>query len=541
MTEPDRRKLFGEIAVEKGMATPGNVEECLEAQKSMAELGMPQKIGEIMAGRGIISAGQVAEVLAAQSRKSVKDIIDGYEIISKLGQGGMGAVFKARKTDLDRIVALKILPPKYSEDGPFLKRFMREAKLAAQLNHPSIVGCIDAGVSNGHYFLAMEFAEGRTLQDVLKDRGFLPEAEALEITRQAAHALKHAQSKGLVHRDIKPGNIILQGDGAIKLCDMGLAKDVLSKDESNQITQAGVAVGTPYYISPEQAQGLDEVDWRADVYSLGATLFHLLTGDVPFRASSPAAVLVKHFSEPLVPPRKANPAVSPAASRLVEIMMAKSPEARFGSPSDLIEAVEKTMRGEIPEAPGVPDETRACRSPSGSGFKSAAAIAAKGAVTARRELSGLGRSRFFLAAAALSAIVSAVAVTLIITRNQNRNADEVRPTWSDAPPAPAPKPAETDVRLVEKPDPGKKPAPLAEADPAMLKQYEEQITGIEDQIADLRSDFEALRNALRESGRKPGAGEKEIAAALGRKIEEMEKKLKEYSDGLAGNMKDRGK
>ncbi|MHC4600994.1 MAG: serine/threonine-protein kinase, partial [Planctomycetota bacterium] len=249
-------RLFGEIAVDEGLATPEQIREALQVQEDLRRMDMPDKIGQILIKRNVLTRAQVVSILKKQGAKSIQEIIEGFEIRDKIGQGGMGAVFRAIQRSTGREVALKILPPKAHPDGTFLKRFLREAKVAAQLNHPHIVQCIDAGVSRGHHYIAMEYVRGEDLDTRLRREGKILETEALRITGQVARALDHAYRKGLIHRDIKPSNIMIAEDGEAKLLDLGLAKAVGKPDSSTEhrITQTGVAVGTPSYIAPEQAQ-----------------------------------------------------------------------------------------------------------------------------------------------------------------------------------------------------------------------------------------------------------------------------------------------
>ncbi|GEM_PF-2623701 len=352
------RRLFGEIAVDKGFATSEGIHEALSVQENLRRMDMSEKIGQILLRRKSMTKEQVLSVLREQGAKPIQEIIEGYEIREKIGQGGMGAIFRAVQISTDRDVALKILPPRFNSDETYLKRFLREARVAAQLNHPNIVRCIDAGECNGHYYIAMEFVRGRDLDALIREREAFDEQEALGIVEQVAEALQHAARKNLIHRDIKPSNIMISTeDGLAKLLDLGLAKAIGpgTASESNAITQTGVAVGTPAYISPEQAQGERNLDIRSDFYSLGATLFHMLTGSAPYAAPSAAGVLVKHISDPVPRADRVDPSISKATARLIEIMMGKSPGERFQDPDALLQALRKTKAGEITPFPGPSD------------------------------------------------------------------------------------------------------------------------------------------------------------------------------------------
>ncbi|MBI3831058.1 MAG: protein kinase [Planctomycetes bacterium] len=272
--------------------------------------------------------------------------IGGYEILSKLGAGAMGAVYKARQPGLDRIVALKVLPPAIAKDAKYIERFQREARASAALNHPNIVQGIDVGrdEDSGLWYFAMEFVDGKSLRSIQKEEGALPERRALEYGRDVARALECAAKHGFVHRDIKPDNVLVPSGGEAKLADLGLAKRTESEDA--HLTQSGQAVGTPHYMSPEQARGEnDQLDIRSDIYSLGATLFHLVTGKPPFEGPTGAVVMSKHLTEKTPLAHQVSERLSEPCSRLIAKMMHKQKEQRIQSPSELIEQIERVLNG----------------------------------------------------------------------------------------------------------------------------------------------------------------------------------------------------
>jgi eukaryotic-like serine/threonine-protein kinase len=287
--------------------------------------------------------------------------VGGYEILSKLGQGGMGAVFKARQKSLDRTVALKILPPTIAKDKVFIERFQREARATAKLNHPNIVQGIDVGKddASGLWYFAMEYVEGPSLQKMLKDQKVIPEKRALEIARDIAQALECASHNGFVHRDIKPDNILLTQRGEAKLADLGLAKQI-SDDAS--LTQSGQSVGTPHYMAPEQARGaMNEIDIRTDIYALGGTLFHLVTGRTPFAGSSgdtSAVIMTRHLTEPVPKAKGVNPEISDACSKLISRMLQKKREQRVQTPAALIEQIDEILNGDAPASEVVARHSR---------------------------------------------------------------------------------------------------------------------------------------------------------------------------------------
>jgi serine/threonine-protein kinase len=281
---------------------------------------------------------------------SVGQQIPGYQILSKLGAGAMATVFKAKQLSLDRIVAIKVLPKKFSENPEYVQRFYKEGKAAAKLNHPNIVQAIDVGEANGYHYFVMEYVEGHRLYDEIMQKQvegkLFSEARALEVIIQIARALHHAHSQGLIHRDVKPKNIMITSDGIVKLADMGLAR--AASDLAAAAAEAGRAYGTPYYISPEQIRGEVDIDFRADIYSLGATFYHMVTGRVPFEASTPMAVMQKHLKEPIIPPDHVNMSLTAGVGEIIEVMMAKDRRQRYGSTRDLLLDLEAVRAGKPP-------------------------------------------------------------------------------------------------------------------------------------------------------------------------------------------------
>jgi hypothetical protein len=265
--------------------------------------------------------------------------IGGYEIVRKLGEGGMGAVYEARQVSLDRSVALKILPRNLASNTGFITRFKRESMAAAKLNHTNIVQVYDVGQEQGTYFFAMEFVEGKTLHDIMVEEGRLDPSTAAGYIIQAARGLEYAHRKNLIHRDIKPENIMVNEEGVAKVADLGLARHMT--EEQFSVTATGAAIGTPYYMAPEQASDAKRVDHRADIYSLGCTLYELVTGRPPYDGASAYEILTKHKKEPLTYPEAINPQVSKELSAIVRKMMAKQKEDRFQSLREVIRALEE--------------------------------------------------------------------------------------------------------------------------------------------------------------------------------------------------------
>ena len=254
-----------------------------------------------------------------------------YEVLEELGRGGMGRVFRARHVTLEREVALKLLAGQFSEDEFYVQRFLKEARAAARLNHPGIVQIYDFGQVGAHWYLAMELVEGRSLAHFLKTWGRFSEQNAIVLARQTLAALGVAHAAGIVHRDIKPDNVILGKKGVVKLVDLGLAKRIDDPGASS----TGFAAGTPYYISPEQIEGRADVDGRADLYSLGASLFQLVTGQVPFPGSSSAVIMSRHLNERAPDPRTFTPELSEGFCAAVLRLLARERDRR---PKDAGEA-----------------------------------------------------------------------------------------------------------------------------------------------------------------------------------------------------------
>ncbi len=337
---------LGKVVVEKNLATPEEVAECLAEQRRLASESSQTSLARLLLEKGIVTRRQLKRVAESLEAYRPAQQIPGYQILSWLGAGAMARVCKARQLSLDRPVAIKILPRRYSENPEYVERFYKEGQAAAKLNHPNIVQAIDVGEAGGYHYFVMEYVEGHTLYDELAKGKVFSEAEALRIIIQIARALAHAHERGLIHRDVKPKNIMITEDGSVKLADMGLAR--LATDEQAAQAEAGRAFGTPYYISPEQIRGEVDIDFRADIYSLGATLYHLVTGRVPFEGPTPAAVMHKHLKEPLTPPDHINTSLSVGLGEVVEVMMAKRREDRYPSTKDLLVDLEAVARGEPP-------------------------------------------------------------------------------------------------------------------------------------------------------------------------------------------------
>jgi serine/threonine-protein kinase len=340
--------LVGRLVIDQGLATPDEVQHCLEISKSGTAAGdaSQRSLIQLLVDNQYVTKRQVARLRERVEAERSGQKIPGYKVLGKLGAGAMATVFKAKQLSLDRSVAIKVLPRKFSSNPQFIERFYAEGRAAAQLNHPNIVQAYDVGKAGDYHYFVMEYVEGRTVfDDIVKHKRFA-EAEAIDIAIQTAEALMHAHEKGLIHRDVKPKNIMISSEGIAKLADMGLARAISDKEMAE--AEQGKAFGTPYYISPEQIRGEIKIGPPADIYSLGATLYHMVTGNVPFDGKNPSAVMHKHLKAELVAPDHVNPKLSAGISEVIEMMMAKAPKDRYQSCKDLLVDLRAVRKGEQP-------------------------------------------------------------------------------------------------------------------------------------------------------------------------------------------------
>jgi Flp pilus assembly protein TadD/predicted Ser/Thr protein kinase len=276
-----------------------------------------------------------------------------YRIVEQLGSGGMATVYKAYHAALDRYVAIKVLHPAFKGDENFLARFQREARVVANLEHPNIVPVYDFSEHEGSPYLVMRFVEGQTLKARL-NRGQLTLPEILHVIRPMGAALTYAHEQGVLHRDIKPSNVLLADDGRVFLTDFGLAR--IAQTGESSLTRDAM-VGTPYYISPEQAMGKSELDARTDIYAFGVVLYELFTGRVPFQADTPFAVIHDHIYAPLPLPSSINPDLPPPLERVLLKALSKEPDDRYSTAAELVVAVEEAISGIAALPPARPAAT----------------------------------------------------------------------------------------------------------------------------------------------------------------------------------------
>ena len=294
----------------------------------------------------------------AVSDSLIDTLFDGrYRIVRKLGAGGMADVYLAEDQELGRRVAIKILNDRHANDGQFVERFRREAKNAAALNHPNIVSIYDRGEAEDTYYIAMEYLDGRTLKELIVGHGQAPIKVAVEYARQILSALRFAHRHGIVHRDIKPHNVLVDREGRVKVTDFGIARAGTS-----QMTETGSIVGTAQYLSPEQARG-GEVDQRSDLYSLGVVLYELLTGKTPFEGDSPVEIAMKHLSTPPRPPSELRPEIPPELDMVVLRALAKNPDDRYQSADEMEADLERVARGAPVAAATADSATQVLRTP----------------------------------------------------------------------------------------------------------------------------------------------------------------------------------
>ena len=291
----------------------------------------PNELAREVNRRGWLTPFQIREIYKG---RGIDLRLGPYLLLDLLGEGGMGRVYKAFHTRLGREVALKVIRKEKLSKSNALQRFQQEIRAVAHLSHPNVVLALDADEADGTPFYAMEFVEGTDLTKLVQHHGPIPFPIACEYIRQAAMGLQHAFERGLVHRDVKPSNLLVTPKGQVKVLDLGLAmlKEVPGSDVSGRVTQDGLVIGTPDFLAPEQAQNPAGVDIRADVYGLGATLYYLITGKVPFEGESPTDKLIKHITEPPPSLRVLRPEVPPALDMLVQAMMAKRPDDRPPTP-----------------------------------------------------------------------------------------------------------------------------------------------------------------------------------------------------------------
>ncbi|MCY3023360.1 MAG: protein kinase [Planctomycetota bacterium] len=305
---------------------------------SKSEQGSPLKFGDR------IKIGDTELELVDEKSEPVNIDIPGYQVLERIGAGGMGTVYKAKQQSMDRIVALKILNERYSANAEFVDRFIREARAAGQLNHPNVIHVHDISRANGRHYFSMEFVDGPSVKELLRLEKRIGVTRALDIVLQTAKALEFSHENKIIHRDVKPDNIMLTKEGIVKLADLGIAKSFDEKGPSPKEHRR--VMGTPHYMAPEQALG-KAIDHRVDIYSLGATFYHMVTGKTPFSGSTANEILKAHIQESLPPIQELTPDVPDPVCFIIERMMAKLPEKRYPDMAKVIADIERVQRGNV--------------------------------------------------------------------------------------------------------------------------------------------------------------------------------------------------
>jgi len=319
------------LAVKRGFAS----DEQIDAISIAVEHEPDQSFGELLVKLQALTPSQYERLRNDVESERTGQRIPGFTMLGKIGSGASATVFKARQTSLDRLVAIKVLPKRFSKHQEFIDRFYAEGRAAAQLNHPNIVQAYDVGNADDCYYFVMEFVQGDTVYELTQKTGTVGEERALEIVIELADALKHAHENDLIHRDVKPKNIIITSSGQSKLADLGLARTISDIEKAE--AEAGQTFGTPYYMSPEQVRGDRDIGPPADIYGLGATFYHMLTGDPPFAGSSSKQVMESHLNEMPKPPDARNSNVSPGISDVVLKMLAKEIDQRYTDCAELLD------------------------------------------------------------------------------------------------------------------------------------------------------------------------------------------------------------
>ena len=353
---PDKR--FAEYVLKSKLVTPAQLEEARRSQDAALSIGTTMSLAEALVRMKALTSSQrgvIEKRLTTQSSSGIQRLGQ-YRLLRRVGSGAMGVVYLAEDTMAQRQVALKVLARELVKNPSFLERFHREAVASGKLNHANLITAFSFGEDRGWRYYVMEFCPGESAEQSLEQRGPFPWAQALRIARDAAQGLHYAHQHGIIHRDVKPGNIMVTPEGVGRVLDMGLLLERLRPDD-----RQGGTVGTPHYISPEQARGAKSLDGRADIYSLGATVFHMVTGRPPYTGDDGIAVMKKHLSEPVPDPAKYRD-VPERVTRILQRAMAKDPDERYGDCAELIADLDLALVSEEP-ASGIAAKT----SPVGAG------------------------------------------------------------------------------------------------------------------------------------------------------------------------------
>jgi eukaryotic-like serine/threonine-protein kinase len=336
--KPEIEMPIAKLALDKKLIDKDQLERCLELVKKSRKIGLQTTIEEVLVKQGLLTETKVEELQEINQMVDGGKVFGTYRLGRLIGQGGMGKVYEAVHEIMGRSVAIKVINAKFTEDKNNTARFYQEIRALAKLSHPNIVIIFEAGMVNRRHYFAMEYLSGPSFRDRVDAQKALDEKEALKIIRATAKALGHAHTRSIIHRDVKPENIIFDENGVPKLTDFGL---VMHYDADHMtLTQEGMMVGSFYYTSPEQIDGRRDIDARSDIYSLGATLYYALTGHTLYEGNSPQEILTKHLKGRYLSPKHYNSRISGKCVRLLKKMIAVNREKRFQSMEAVVDAID---------------------------------------------------------------------------------------------------------------------------------------------------------------------------------------------------------
>jgi serine/threonine protein kinase len=331
--------LIAKLALEKGLVSQGQIDQCIELTQKSADIGLETTIEEVFVKQRFLTEEQIQDLQDISQMAEGGTVFGSFRLGKLIGQGGMGKVYEGIHEIIGRSIAIKVVNANFSEDKNNTARFYQEIRALGKLNHPNIVNIYEAGKIRGRHYFAMELLPGPSLKEYVDSRKFLEEKEALKIIRATARALGHAHARNVVHRDVKPENMIFDANNTPKLTDFGL---VMHFDTDRlALTQEGMMVGSFYYASPEQVDGCRDIDGRSDIYSLGATLYYALTGQTVFSGSSPQELISKLLKGRYLSPRKINPKISRHTLRILNKMLATDREKRFQSMEEVVAEIDR--------------------------------------------------------------------------------------------------------------------------------------------------------------------------------------------------------
>ncbi len=336
-----QEKRFARLLLARKLLTAEQLEQCREFQANKRDQGSSMPLWDCCVLQNVLQQEE-AEKLQVEAGDLTVDRLGDFVLVRKLGEGGMGAVYLGIGPEKRR-AAIKVLAPHLANQRSLLTRFFREGQASIKLQHENLVRGYDIGEDSGYYYFAMEYIDGRSLGDIIEQGGVLPVDRASDTVLGVSEALAYAHENGLIHRDIKPENIMLTREGVPKLADLGLARQMDS--EMTALTRTGTAMGTPYYMAPEQATDAKRADERSDLYSLGATWYHMVTGAVPFEGETSFEVFQKHMKEPLRPPEAVRKGIPRQVSMTIQRLMAKEPDQRVQSAGELCELIRNECLG----------------------------------------------------------------------------------------------------------------------------------------------------------------------------------------------------